>query len=155
VALALQLDEWKKMAQEIGEPLVTPWVFNEAALQMQPNGAGYGLPWMLKTPGITLSVSQGKWNGVAAVRLSSQYLWPCTKNAILWPDLRLPSRYLPMASVFWLLVRSGSGRRRPLHSFSQLGIPLPIQHAPSGKANGFGRTDQDGPLFRPRQAGIQ
>jgi len=89
VALALQLDEWKKLAQEFGEPLVTPWVFNEAALQMQPNGAGHGqFPWMLKTPDITLYVSQGKWNGVAAVRLSSQYLWSCTGllDALVWLD---------------------------------------------------------------------
>jgi hypothetical protein len=89
VALALQLDEWKKMAQEVGESLVTPWVFNEASLQMQPNGAGHGqFPWMLKTPDITLYVSQGKWNGVAAVRLSSQYLWSCTRllDALVWLD---------------------------------------------------------------------
>jgi hypothetical protein len=32
---------------------------------------------MLKTPDITLYVSRGKWNGVGAVRLSSQYLWSC------------------------------------------------------------------------------
>jgi len=88
-ALAQQLDEWKKLAQELGEPLVTPWVFNEASLQMQPNGAGRGqFPWMLKTPDITLYVSQGKWNGVAAVRLSSQYLWSCTGllDALVWLD---------------------------------------------------------------------
>src|SRR5437763_17189185 len=52
---------------------------NNASLQMQPNGAGHGQwPWMLKTPDITLYISQGKWNGVGAVRLSSQYLWSCT-----------------------------------------------------------------------------
>jgi len=77
--LALQLDEWKKTAQELGEPFITPWVFNNASLQMQPNGAGHGQwLWMLKTPDITMYVSQGKWNGVGAVRLSSQYLWSCT-----------------------------------------------------------------------------
>jgi len=80
VALALQLDEWKKIAQELGEPFITPWVFNEASLQMQPNGAGHGQwPWMLKTPEITLYLSQGKWNGVGAVRLNSPYLWSCGK----------------------------------------------------------------------------
>lgn len=53
--LALQLDVWKKAAQELGEPFITPWVFNDASLQMQPNGAGHGQwPWMLKTPDITL-----------------------------------------------------------------------------------------------------
>ncbi len=40
--LALMLDEWKKTAQDLGEPFVTPWVFNEATLLMQPNGAGQG-----------------------------------------------------------------------------------------------------------------
>ena len=68
--LAIRLDGWKRMAQELGEPFITPWVFNNASLQMQPNGAGHGQwPWMLKTPDITLYVSQGKWNGVEAVRL--------------------------------------------------------------------------------------
>src|SRR5579871_2001906 len=76
--LAIQLDGWKRAAQELGESFITPWVFNNASLQMQPNGAGHGQwPWMLKTPDITLYISQGKWNGVGAVRLSSQYLWSC------------------------------------------------------------------------------
>ena len=76
---AVQLDEWKRLAQELSEPFITPWVFNNASLQMQPNGAGHGQwPWMLKTTDITLYISQGKWNGVGAVRLSSQYLWSCS-----------------------------------------------------------------------------
>lgn len=56
---------------------------------MQPNGAGQGQwPWMLKTPDITLYLARGKWNGVGAVRLSSQYLWSCTGllNALVWLD---------------------------------------------------------------------
>ena len=32
---------------------------------------------MLKTKDITLYVSGGHWNGIAAVRFSSQYLWSC------------------------------------------------------------------------------
>jgi hypothetical protein len=77
-SLASQLSEWKRMAQEIGEQFITPWVFNNASLQMQPNGAGHGQwPWMLKTPDITLYISQGRWNGIGAVRMSSQYLWSC------------------------------------------------------------------------------
>lgn len=89
VGLASLLDEWKKTAQELGEPFITPWVFNEASLQMQPNGAGQGQwPWMLKTPDITLYLARGKWNGVGAVRLSSQYLWSCTglPDALVWLD---------------------------------------------------------------------
>ena len=79
-ALALQLDEWKRIAQEQREPFLTPWVFNAASLQMQPNGAGHGQwPWMLKTPDITLYLSQGKWNGVGTVRFNSPYLWSCGK----------------------------------------------------------------------------
>jgi len=88
-ALAAQLDEWKQAAQELGEPFITPWAFNNASLQMQPNGAGHGQwPWMLKTPDITLYISQGKWNGVGAVRLSSQYLWSCGRlfDALVWLD---------------------------------------------------------------------
>lgn len=58
-ALATRLDEWKHMAQELGEPFITPWVFNNASLQMQPNGAGHRQwPWMLKTPDITLYISR-------------------------------------------------------------------------------------------------
>ena len=77
--LVYRLDEWKRMAQELGEPFITPWLFNASSLQMQPNGAGHGQwPWMLKTPEITLYVSRGKWNGGGAVRLSSHYLWSCT-----------------------------------------------------------------------------
>lgn len=85
--LAVRLDGWKRTAQEPGEPFITPWVFNEASLQMQPNGAGHGQwPWMLKTSDITLYIAQGKWNGVGAVRLSSQYLWSCTslRDALTW-----------------------------------------------------------------------
>src|SRR5579872_1290357 len=87
--LALLLDEWKKTAQDLGEPFVTPWVFNEATLLMQPNGAGQGQwPWMLKTPDMTLYLARGKWNGVGAVRLSSQYLWSCRRllDALVWLD---------------------------------------------------------------------
>jgi len=87
--LASLLDEWKKTAQELGEPFVTPWVFNEATLLMQPNGAGQGQwPWMLKTPDMTLYLARGKWNGVGAVRLGSQYLWSCTGllDALVWLD---------------------------------------------------------------------
>jgi hypothetical protein len=42
-ALAAQLNEWKHMAQKLGEPCITRWVFNNASLQMQPNRAGHGL----------------------------------------------------------------------------------------------------------------
>jgi hypothetical protein len=74
--LRLQLDEWKRAAQEAHEECPTTLVFNEALLHMSPNGAGQGQwPWMLKTKDITLYVSGGHWNGIASVRFSSQYLW--------------------------------------------------------------------------------
>jgi hypothetical protein len=77
-SLRLQLDEWKRAAQEVHEECPTILVFNGAVLHMSPNGAGQGQwPWMLKTKDITLYVSGGHWNGIASVRFSSQYLWSC------------------------------------------------------------------------------
>jgi hypothetical protein len=37
-SLALQLNEWNKLAQKLGESFIMPWVFNNASLKMQPNG---------------------------------------------------------------------------------------------------------------------
>ena len=75
-SLADLLDTWKKQAQQQSDPYVTPWIFNGASLQMQPNGAGRGQwQWMLKTHDITLYISRGKWNGIASVRFNSDYLW--------------------------------------------------------------------------------
>jgi len=71
------LEEWKKRAQEEGEPVTTPWVFQGMYLQMRPNGAGRGhWQWLLVSRLLNVSVSRGKWNGgIAQVRLSSEYLW--------------------------------------------------------------------------------
>jgi hypothetical protein len=78
LSLRLHLDEWKREAQEVHEECPTILVFNDAILHMSPNGAGQGQwPWMLKTKDITLYVSGGHWNGIASLRLGSQYLWSC------------------------------------------------------------------------------
>ncbi len=78
-ALALQLEEWKRAAQDTGDLHPTSLTFNGATLHMCPNGAGHGQwPWMLKTDDITLYVSRGQWNGVASVRFNAQYLWSCS-----------------------------------------------------------------------------
>jgi hypothetical protein len=77
-SLRLQLDEWKRAAQEAHEECPTTLTFNGAVVHMFPNGAGQGQwPWMLKTKDITLYVSSGHWNGIASLRLGSQYLWSC------------------------------------------------------------------------------
>lgn len=77
-SLRLQLDEWKRAAQELHEECSTTLVFNDVVLHLSPSGAGQGQwPWMLKTKDITLYVSSGHWNGIASVRFSSQYLWSC------------------------------------------------------------------------------
>jgi hypothetical protein len=79
-ALHTQLDEWKRASQGIHDEYPTALVFNGATLHMQPNGAGQGQwPWMLKSKDMTLYISGGQWNGIASARLSSQYLWGCTK----------------------------------------------------------------------------
>jgi hypothetical protein len=78
LSLRVQLDEWKRAAQELHDEYPTTLVFNDALLHLSPNGAGQGQwPWMLKTQDITLYVSGGHWNGIASVRFSSQYLWSC------------------------------------------------------------------------------
>jgi len=75
-AVRVQLNEWKKVAQDVHDDVPTSYVFRGVVLHMCPNGAGAGQwPWMLKTPDITVYVSGGHWNGVTSVRLSSQYLW--------------------------------------------------------------------------------
>jgi hypothetical protein len=79
-ALHVQLDEWKRASQGIHDEVPTLLVFNGATLHMQPNGAGQGQwPWMLKSKDLTLYISGGQWNGIASVRLSSEYLWGCSK----------------------------------------------------------------------------
>ncbi len=76
-SLRLQLDVWKREAQEFHEECPTTLVFNEAVLHMAPNGVGQGQwPWMLKSKDITLYISGGHWN-VASVRFLSRYLWSC------------------------------------------------------------------------------
>ena len=77
-ALHVQLEGLKREAQAAGEPIVTAFFFNGLPLLMQPNGALHGqFPWMLKTKDITLYVSTGSWNGIGAVRFSSEFLWSC------------------------------------------------------------------------------
>src|SRR5438067_13425842 len=75
-ALRAQLEEWKRSAQEGGEPVTTSYRFQGLTLLMQPNGALHGqFPWMLKTRDITLYVSTGSWNGIGAGRFTSEFLW--------------------------------------------------------------------------------
>ncbi len=75
-ALRVQLEEWKRAAQAVGEAVPTSYVFNGLTLLMQPNGALHGqFPWMLKSRDITLYVSSGSWNGIGAVRFNSDFLW--------------------------------------------------------------------------------
>ncbi len=62
---------------ESGE-IPTQWTFAGQTLHIQPNGGNHGqFPYLLKCPFVTLAVSHGKWNGIAQVRLSSEYLWGC------------------------------------------------------------------------------
>lgn len=105
--LQVQLDEWKRMAQGVHGDHSTSLHFHGANLQMQPNGAGQGQwPWMLKTPDITLYISGGSWNGIASVRLSSQYLWAAPSLAdalveiqVLLYDLLQEEVYLQVSAV--------------------------------------------------------
>lgn len=76
-ALMGQLEGWKKEAQEAGEPIPTPWMFQGVHLLMRPNGAGRGhWQWLMVSRLLNISISRGKWNGgIAQVRFSSEYLW--------------------------------------------------------------------------------
>jgi hypothetical protein len=86
-SLALQLETWKKQAQEVGEPVPISWVFNEKHLLMYPNGAGRGhWQWLLHSSDLALCISRGKWNGgIAQVRFASEYLWkfPSVMDAVV------------------------------------------------------------------------
>jgi hypothetical protein len=75
--LVRQLEDWKKAAQEAGEPVATSWRFQGVSLLMRPNGAGRGhWQWLLTSPLLNVNISRGRWNGgVARVRFSSEYLW--------------------------------------------------------------------------------
>ncbi len=74
-SLARQLEEWKKGAQEVGEPVVTTWLFQGVHLLMRPNGAGRGhWQWLLTSHLLNINISRGKWNGgIAQIRFSSEY----------------------------------------------------------------------------------
>ena len=74
--LRARLEAWKKEALGRHDDVATDLRFNGRVLHMCPHGAGRGQwPWLLKTADVTLYVSGGQWNGVACVRLLSQYLW--------------------------------------------------------------------------------
>lgn len=76
--LAMQLDDVQVKAKEQEHEVVAPWSFGGAPLMMQTHGAGRGqLRWLLTSPLLDLSISQGKLKGhiLAQVRLSSRYLW--------------------------------------------------------------------------------
>ncbi len=80
------LNDWKQHAQNESKPYPTDFSFRGAQLLMQPNGAGRGQwQWMLKTPDITLYISRGLWNGIASVRLNSEFLWarPSLSEALI------------------------------------------------------------------------
>src|SRR2546429_9621381 len=66
--LGVQLEDWKRSAQEVGEAGTTAYRFQGLVLLMQSNGALHGqFPWMLKTRDITLYVLTSSWNGIGAV----------------------------------------------------------------------------------------
>ncbi len=76
--LVERLDAWKQAAIEVEGPIVVPWVFEGAHLQMYPHGAGRGQwRWLLTSDLINLCVSRGRLNCVVMVRCSSEYLWSC------------------------------------------------------------------------------
>jgi hypothetical protein len=76
--LARRLGGWKASAQMLHKPYVTSLVCNGKALSMRPGGGGKGQwTWILETRDFVLSISNGHWNGLAAVRFSSEYLWSC------------------------------------------------------------------------------
>src|SRR2546430_8866201 len=77
--LVEQLDAWKQAAIEVEGPIVVPWVFEGANLQMYPHGTGRGQwRWLLTSDLINLCVSRGRLDCVAMVRCSSEYLWSCS-----------------------------------------------------------------------------
>src|SRR6266566_7358875 len=60
-ALVERLDSWKQGAIEAEGPIVVPWVFEGANLQMYPHGAGRGQwRWLLTSDLINLCISRGR-----------------------------------------------------------------------------------------------
>jgi len=71
-----QLDAWKQAAIVAEEPVPIPLTFEGVPLHMYPNGAGRGQwRWLLRCDSFNLLISMGRLNGIAQVRLSSEYLW--------------------------------------------------------------------------------
>lgn len=86
-SIALQLEQWKKEAQEVGHDIPISWVFHEKHLRMYPNGAGRGhWQWLLRNDDLALCISRGRWNGgIAQARFSAEYLWesPSLMDAVI------------------------------------------------------------------------
>src|SRR6266699_3443436 len=116
--LVERLDAWKQAAIEVEGPMVVPWVFEGANLQMYPHGAGRGQwRWLLTSDLINVCVSRGRLNCVAMVRCSSEYLWSCrtVEEAIVKVNLFLYKifgcdMYLQVSEVHLCADRMGCSR---------------------------------------------
>ena len=74
--IAYELDELQEAARCNEVAMISPWSFLGVSLFVEPHGAGRQWRWLLTSPLLTLTVSQGTFNDlIARVRFSSEFLW--------------------------------------------------------------------------------
>ena len=74
--IAYELDELQGAARRNEMAMISPWSFLGVSLFVEPHGAGRQWRWLLTSPLLTLTVSQGTFNDlIARVRFSSEFLW--------------------------------------------------------------------------------
>jgi hypothetical protein len=75
-SVAVELDTFKEIAQEVDEAVPSSWVFGEERLMVEAYGAGKGSwRWVLRAPSLTLNVGMGKRGPICRARLAAEYLW--------------------------------------------------------------------------------
>src|SRR6266581_1778325 len=74
--IAYELDELQGAARRNEMAMISPWSFLGVSLFVEPHGAGRQWRWLLTSPLLTITVSQGTFNDIVArVRFSSVFLW--------------------------------------------------------------------------------
>ncbi len=75
-SVAVELDAFKEVAQEVEEAVPSSWSFSDERLMVEPYGAGKGSwRWVLRSPSLTLNVGMGKHGPICRARLASECLW--------------------------------------------------------------------------------
>ncbi len=74
--VAQVLDDLQTQARQNEMATISPWLFVEVPLFVEPHGAGKQWRWLLTSRLLTLVVSRGTFNDlIAQMRFSSEFLW--------------------------------------------------------------------------------